>query len=193
MASPGPKDTPDPLDETEIQWDDDLELGSNIDPLGESDFQDDGIEDATDFPELTDLSGPVEMDLEWRDDDSEDGLNTALPLDDRIDEPLSITLAEPSDTMQDIVVLPWKTTGRVPNHDEDIAVQLDPSQPHSTWYTQNMSRITEGFTVQGLPLTVPFHKTKAETELVVLGRDALTHRILITASVAKDSSSKSGE
>lgn len=193
MASPGPKDTLDPLDETEIQWDDGLALGSTIDPLDEKVFQDDGTEDATDLPELTELSGTVDMDLEWHDDDPEDGPDATLPLDDGIDEPLSITLSDSSDTMQDIVVLPWKTTGRVPNHDKDIAVQLDPSQPHSTWYTQNMARPTEGFTVQGLPITVPFHKTKAETELVVLGRDALSNRILITATKAEDLPAKSSD
>ena len=181
MVTPGPK-TPDNPEQLPADWDpipDDLysDEGLNIE-----DFSDDGTEPVSELADVEDLSvEETDTHLSWdmeplEEPDSEDSLLLDVPEDPEL------SFAEESAMDEGAVVLPWSTTGRWSHLDTDVPVQLDPSQPHSTWYSTNPDIQQTGFTVQGVDILVSFTKIVAETELVVLGRDALDGRILISSS-----------
>ena len=184
----GGNQTPNPDNKEEPAWNITLEPEEATESISDEDLLDDGTQDVSDLPELEeDITASDEvLSLDWENEPPGDVQDELLELD-LPEESLGLSGADVADSIEDIVVLPWKTTGQFMDRSEEVPVQLDPSQPHSTWYTTHPELSTGTLVVHGISFTVPFHKTSAETDFVVLGRDALRGRILISATMSDES------
>ena len=189
MVNPGPK-VPNDTEHHPVDLDpilDDLGVDGELDNV---DFSDDGSEPESEITDVDELLFPEdsETSLRWDADPLlEDSESEASSLLD-VPEDAALPFEVETEFEDGEIVLPWRTTGRWVHRDTDIPVQLDPSQPHSTWYAPKPDALSDGFTVQGVDINVSFTHVTADTELVVLGRDALDGRILISSVMDETSS-----
>jgi hypothetical protein len=180
------KDTKSNSDENsfDIDWeeDGDVTLDDTWDP---SAFQSDS-EEADSFQnwEIT-LDDDLLENASWTEEplkeeaieESESSLDMSIPNTDTAED------LAPDNELDTLVVLPWETVGTLASSDDEFAVQLNPSQLHSTWCGPNPDERVTGrqvLTVQGICFEVEFQYKKSAAVALVLGRDVLENRILIS-------------
>ena len=108
---------------------------------------------------------------------------------DEVDSPLLdipsdwTETSDESGVLDSMIVLPWETEGEVEGESQSFVVRLDPSLSRSQWVTTKVtdnSPVTATLWVQGLRFDVHFERVKGNNELLVLGREVLEDRVLIS-------------
>jgi hypothetical protein len=159
-----PNDVPDPNADFD-EWEPDLteDFDSEDWPDDAPGPFDDVFDEAPDLRIDDDPIGHAPDDLPLAGDDDLEILHADLPLDD--------------DLLDEPVVVPWKTSGHLPEHDVTLPVVLEVTEAHSHWVggPGGQTRVI----IAGLALEVELIAIDGSPQQIRLGRDAISGRLLV--------------
>jgi hypothetical protein len=164
---------PEPGDSDE--WDPSADIDA-WDPVPTDDFDDRDWPDDPPCP----LDAPMDDAPEVSEEVDEafiDDVPDDLPLDNddfglpAIDEPPD------EDLWDEPIVVPWKTTGWLPEHDLTLPVVLEVTEAHSCWVggPGGQTRVI----LEGLALEVELIGVEGSPQQIRLGRNAISNRVLV--------------
>ncbi len=162
--------------------DDDV-LDPKLDLDDEADEQLDDEFDATDWPDdepmpFEDDEQLLELEEDFAIDEDDDEEDDSQTVDDDEEDISNTDLPDEFDDLHpELVVVPWKTTAHLPEHDLDLPAILDATAETSTW-VGGPGGLTQ-VSIAGLAIEVQLIATQGPTAQITLGRDAISGRLLV--------------